>query len=111
MGLFVKQCQRCILLYGKIAIKPDIICKGKASSPHCRAWPEKGVGLTSTELRPADGGEPEGRSRSAPAQPGSKDGQMKQAELNNQVLTVGIDIGSTTTKIVALSADGGETLF
>ena len=36
---------------------------------------------------------------------------MKQAELNNQVLTVGIDIGSTTTKIVALSADGGETLF
>lgn len=33
MELFVKQCQRCILLYGKIAIKPDIICTGKAGFP------------------------------------------------------------------------------
>ena len=33
MELFVKQCQRCILLYGKIAIKPDIICIDKAGFP------------------------------------------------------------------------------
>ena len=112
MRLFEKQCQRCILLYGKIAINPDIICKGKEKFAVVLQWPDIRFRLETCRAVARRRGEPDRRDEAdRPGLSGSKDGQMKQAELNNQVLTVGIDIGSTTTKIVALSADGGETLF